>query len=140
MNNNKETVQFTTNEPVHVTLAFETGKQVNSRYDGAQVMYTLKDGRVMFLPPEVADTITGLGAKTGDTLVITKRRSGFSVQIESKPHVVHNNAPMIDSLVTAIDAAAEAEVYAKSIGRPLEFSTEDIRAIALTLFIQRTRS
>lgn len=43
-------------------------------------------------------------------------------------------------LCAAIDAAAEAEVYAKSKGLPVEFNAGDIRAIALSVYIGAQRN
>ena len=48
----KETVNFPINTPVEVTLLFGTGKRVEGRY-GEQVMYSLLDNRVMYVPPFV---------------------------------------------------------------------------------------
>jgi hypothetical protein len=41
-------VQFQTNVPVEVALKNGDGKQVNGQY-GDQVLYTLTDGRVMYV-------------------------------------------------------------------------------------------
>jgi len=47
-------------------------------------------------------------------------------------------SPMYGALCAAIRTAAAAERFAASIGRPLAFETQDIRAIAATLFIRET--
>lgn len=46
---------------------------------------------------------------------------------------------MAGALIAAIDAAREAERYAASVGFEVEFNTEDVRAIASTLFIQASK-
>lgn len=67
-----EKVQFSTGETEIVTLKYDTGKQVEGRF-GAQFMYGLEDGRIMFVEPEVNGQIAKLGARKGDTIGITKR-------------------------------------------------------------------
>ena len=52
----KERVAFQTNVPVTVALAYPDGIQVEGRY-GDQVMYTLADERVMYVPPVVRSRI-----------------------------------------------------------------------------------
>ena len=47
---------------------------------------------------------------------------------------------MAAALIAAIDATAEAVVYAKSVGITLKFSEEDIRAVAATIYIQNARN
>jgi hypothetical protein len=42
-------------------------------------------------------------------------------------------------LMQAIAAAAEGESYAKECGLPLEFNAEDIRAMAITVYIARAK-
>jgi len=53
-------VQFQTNIPVEVALKYGDGKEVNGQY-GDQVLYTLTDGRVMYVPPIVKRRIEELG-------------------------------------------------------------------------------
>ena len=49
-------------------------------------------------------------------------------------------APAIQSaLITGIDAAIATEQYAAAKGLSVRFTSEDVRAIALTLFIQQAR-
>jgi hypothetical protein len=73
----KERVAFQTNVPVTVALAYPDGIQIEGRY-GAQVMYTLADERVMYVPPIVRSRIGELGVGKGDFVTICKaeRREG----------------------------------------------------------------
>jgi hypothetical protein len=61
-----EKVQFQTNVPVEIALKFESGKDVTGQY-GDQVLYTLTDGRVIYVPPivrkQIASVKAGPGAK-----------------------------------------------------------------------------
>jgi hypothetical protein len=71
-----EVVKFPINTPVEVTLQFEAGKRVEGRY-GDQVMYSLLDNRVMYVPPyveqrfqELATGPHGLSQKSSDLSAI----------------------------------------------------------------------
>lgn len=55
------------------------------------------------------------------------------------PSVTHSAARLSAALVAAIDAAATAESYAEAHSRRLTFSSEDIRALGITAYIQETR-
>ena len=64
-------VQFQTNVPVEVVLKYGNGKDVTGQY-GDQVLYTLTDGRVMYVPPIVRRQIEDLGVARGELFTITK--------------------------------------------------------------------
>jgi len=49
----KDRVVFQTNVPVTAALAYADGMNVEGRF-GDQVMYTLSDERVMYVPPIAA--------------------------------------------------------------------------------------
>ena len=76
-------VQFQTNIPVEVTLKYGDGKEVNGQY-GDQVLYTLTDGRVMYVPPIVKRRIEELGIGRGELFTLTKaeKKSGTRRTIE----------------------------------------------------------
>jgi len=67
----KEVVKFSINAPVEVALRFETGKHVDGRY-GDQVMYSLVDNRVMYVPPYVEQRIRELAIGAGEPLQLCK--------------------------------------------------------------------
>jgi hypothetical protein len=64
-------VQFQTNIPVEVALKYGDGKEVNGQY-GDQVLYTLTDGRVVYVPPIVKRRIEELGIGRGELFILTK--------------------------------------------------------------------
>ena len=66
-----EKVQFQTNVPIDVSLKYNDGKEVTGQY-GDQVLYTLTDGRVMYVPPIVKKKIDDLGVGRGELFTITK--------------------------------------------------------------------
>ena len=54
------------------------------------------------------------------------------------PDVAH--ASLRSALAASIDAAIEAEHYATEHGLSVRFGSEDLRAMALSLFIQTARN
>jgi hypothetical protein len=190
----KEVVRFAIDTPVEVALRFETGKHVEGRY-GDQVMYSLLDNRVMYVPPYVEQRIQELAVAAGEPLQLCKQakidgnrkwvewsvrrapqqpRSSGNVTAAADPvpsgaqnHANGNTSGeandqadgsaekaltvMPDAItgagITAMELALNgaAEIAQRVEGRAasksysLRFSNEDIRAIALTIFIQAMR-
>lgn len=77
-NNNERTnrpaVQFLTNIPVEIALKYPDGKMVQGMY-GDRMMYTLTDGRVMFVDYNVAEQINMLEPSPGEVFFIQKSRA-----------------------------------------------------------------
>src|SRR5215469_16441231 len=73
----KERVVFEVNVPVTATLAYAEGLNVQGRF-GEQVMYSLTDGRVMYVPPLVRDKLMELGIRQNEPFAIcwAERREG----------------------------------------------------------------
>ena len=73
----KERVVFEANVPVTATLAYADGLKVQGCY-GDQVMCSLTDGRVMYVPPIVRDRLLELGIRQNNPFAIcrTERRGG----------------------------------------------------------------
>jgi hypothetical protein len=76
-------VVFQTNIPVEVALKYGDGKDVTGQY-GDQVLYTLTDGRVMYVPPIVRKQIEDLEIGRGELFTITKaeKKNGTRRTIE----------------------------------------------------------
>jgi len=68
----KEVVKFPINTPVEVTLQCEAGKRVEGRY-GDQVMYSLLDNRVMYVPLYVEQRFQELAIGAGEPLLLCKK-------------------------------------------------------------------
>jgi hypothetical protein len=188
----KERVVLEANVPVTATLAYADGLKVQGRF-GDQVMYSLTDGRVMYVPPLVRDKLVELGIRQNEPFAICRaeRREGnrrfvdWIVQPDSsagpaqsatahgdmprspadggsgarvKPNGNGNgngngnskaaNTPtksgtaetaLRAALIASIDAALAAEQYASAHGLSIRFGSEDLRAMALSLFIQHAR-
>lgn len=91
-----ETVKFQTNVPEVLSLAFSQGKEVSSQYGGDQVMFSLDDGRRMYVSPYVAGKIyeAGISAHTDFTLC--------------KREVTHGNRRAIEWEIQTFNEAARA--------------------------------
>ena len=67
-----EVLRFQANIPEEVALKFDDGKAVEGRY-GDQVLYTLTDDRVMYLPPIAAKRITDLRIRKNELMSVCKQ-------------------------------------------------------------------
>src|ERR1700683_104856 len=76
-------LQFQTNVAIDVALKYNDGKEVTGQY-GDQVLYTLTDGRVMYVPPIVKRKIDELGIGQGELFTLTKaeKKNGTRRTIE----------------------------------------------------------
>ena len=184
----KERVVFEANVPVTATLAYADGLKVQGRF-GDQVMYSLADGRVMYVPPLVRDKLVELGIRQNEPFNIcrSEHREGnrrfvdwivqpngsaspvpsgtahretlessangdSGVRAKSNGNGNGNGRPanavtaagtaesaLRAALMASIDAALAAEQYASAHGLSVRFGSEDLRAMALSLFIQQAR-
>jgi hypothetical protein len=183
-------VQFQTNVPIDVALKYNDGKEVTGQY-GDQVLYTLTDGRVMYVPPIVRKRIDELAIGRGELFTITKaeKKNGTRRTIEwvvategrgdrnpprraqqpnghgsDQRHQGAGSAPgngnghrpnprneakgflvtgqgqfLLQALAAAVDVAAATERYATACGLDLQFTSEDLREIGLTIYTSGAR-
>jgi hypothetical protein len=75
----REIVEFQPGQPVQVALAYASGKFV-SGIRGERVMFTLADGRLMFLDKGPAQQINELGVKPREPFFVAKYRRGNQVE------------------------------------------------------------
>ena len=68
-NPDSEVIAFETNIPQEVSLKYQDGKQISN----GNFMYTLTDGRRMFLPPIAAERVAELGLQRGEIFLVCKR-------------------------------------------------------------------
>jgi hypothetical protein len=66
-----EVLKLQPNRPEVIALRFQTGKPVTG-YGGEQFMYSLTDGRALFVDPPIAAQIDGLSLGKGEPFEITK--------------------------------------------------------------------
>jgi hypothetical protein len=183
-------LRFETNVPAEVALRYGEGKRVQGRY-GEQVMYTLVDDRVMYVPVCVGDRIGELQIRPGQPFEICKaevrdgnrrwiewfvRRLGdarppvvsSSTEVLREPHDGRNGGAnlsfpalrlesrsdgalvpvpvdghrvvwMEQSMNAAVEITQRVEQRAALRSQAIHFTSEDVRAIALTMFIQTSR-
>ena len=188
-------LRFNTNSPVELSLRWNDGKRVDGRY-GEQVMYTLEDDRVMYVPPVVAKQIQDLGIRAREIFEIckaelredNKRWIEWHVKKLAQPRHPASSGNVSDAAATGLNGQAQnhrngtterkqaLEFQASSDGTllpvpvagagitcmelamngateiaqrvesrarmrnfSLQFTSEDIRAIGLTMFIQAMR-
>src|SRR5215472_8917270 len=67
----RERIAFQTNVPVTVALAYADGLQVEGRF-GDQILYTLADERVMYVPPVVRSKLVELDIQPREPFTICK--------------------------------------------------------------------
>lgn len=108
-----EKVTFETNVPQRLALKYPAGRQVESRFGGDQVMFTLADGRVMYQPPFVAEKVHALQLASGEEFVMVRKatkdglRKGIEWQVyrDSAPPTRVEMAKRTDSVATEPPAA-----------------------------------
>ncbi|MGD0012813.1 MAG: hypothetical protein ABSD56_00080 [Bryobacteraceae bacterium] len=71
----REILEFSPNVPAQVALAYGVGKTIETKF-GERVMFTLADGRIMFLEPEVAEKVNELKLRANQPFFICKHRDG----------------------------------------------------------------
>lgn len=74
-NSAMETLKLNVGESHVIALQYAEGKPCQSRYSGDQVMYSLSDGRKLFVDPYVAERIKALRVGPGDEFAIAKKES-----------------------------------------------------------------
>jgi len=72
MNNQSDIVKFGFNVPQLVNLRFATPKLINTKI-GERALFSLEDGRVMFLDVPVAESIEAMSIQPGEGFYICKR-------------------------------------------------------------------
>lgn len=76
-----DTVKFEKNIPVRVSLKYDKPRIVNGRW-GDRAMFTLTDGRVMFVDPDVAESIRTIGIQPGQEFIVCQRSANGRTEWE----------------------------------------------------------
>lgn len=164
----REVVDFPANVPVTVALKYSQGKMVSTQY-GERIMFSLADGRVMFLDPNVGGQIESLGINVREKFTITRKWDGqndspVSWEVARIPGEQPNGTLVVpaipDSAVPPNDgirkAAARAhallvdeanalvDAYAQILDRTLttyqgRIKPEEARSLLVTAYIQRSK-
>ena len=119
-------VDFKINVPVEVSLKLPTGHPVKSQFGKEEMMFTLTDGRKMYLPAYVGRKIAALNVGEGGRVRITKsartdgrQGSEWDVEpLESADSGIAKTKPAVSSSLTSATAIAS-----DSTPRPARVST-----------------
>lgn len=117
------TLRLQTNVPETVALQFADGLPVSSNFGGDQIMFSLTDGRKMYLPPIVADKITAARVAVGQPFTICKReiKNGNRRMIEYQVEAgaFSENAPAVAKSAPAMESVAAPAAPSYATGRGL---------------------
>jgi hypothetical protein len=137
------------NVPTELALQYPTGLNVAGQF-GPQVLFTLTNNRRLYVPEAVGREIAALTLAPGQPFIITKtqergqKRFGWTVErkpvhtpeTRTSPESGVRTATQIEhALRAAVAAAASAERFATEIGYTVRFSSEDVRAMGITILI-----
>ena len=157
----REVVEFPANTPVTVALKYAQGKTVSSQ-SGERIMFSLADGRVMFLDPEVGGKIHGLGVNVRENFTLTRKWDGLASTWEvarvegeqpngtllfssDKPPATAGDstrrpsASLISEAQSLVDTFATVWEYTRETYRG-QVKPEEVRAFVTTAYIQRGKS
>jgi hypothetical protein len=83
-------LQLRVNVPEVIALQFTEGKEVESNFNGTEVLYSLEDGRSWYVHPSVARKIDALSLGKGEPFEVVKteapNKKGFVFDVK---HVAH---------------------------------------------------
>ena len=71
----RQIIEFPPNVPVEVSLKYAQGRLLSTQY-GERMMFSLTDGRVMFLHPQTAGKIEAAGINVNERFQITRLSNG----------------------------------------------------------------
>lgn len=145
-------LKFEPDVPMSIALKFDAGKEVTGQY-GPQIMYSLVNGSVAYVPPAVEEQRKALGIQKGQPFIVCKskvegkirwtvtRQAQTSLPAPSGtvPVKLEYGSALTQCLVTATEAARKAEEHAAAQSNPVRFTSQDIQGLASTLFIQAAR-
>jgi hypothetical protein len=159
------TLKFAVNVPARVALSFPTGKPVEGQYGPQvmfSLCLAPAGERLMYVPPIVDEQIQKLGIVKGEPFQVLKAEvpNGGRPKIEwkvsklqpelDKPavrsqvngHAAVNGIPYLDPKTEwlrcaddAIAALVMVREHATAKGLPVQFTGEDLRQVAATLYI-----
>ena len=117
-----ETLKLQTNVPEIIALQFADGLPTESKYGGDQVMFTLTDGRRVFLAPFVARRIADAGIQPGELFEICKKevvagnRRLVEYQIKTDIRAVRTGPAASKAPVTAhVPTALKCDSFAATV-------------------------
>jgi hypothetical protein len=149
-NGMKPKVDLALNSEAKLTLTKDKCYEGTNAY-GAYYLYSVEDegeGKSFFATPEVHQQILESGIRTGDQFLIRKKavQNGRKVMAKVEFEVIskqpsppsHGNGHSDDFKALMKACVAEAVEITKEVNT-IPWQNEDVRSIALTMFIQRAR-
>lgn len=160
-------IKLQDNHKMTVALRYVTAKEKSGKL-GIDFLYTLANGDVMFVPPAAHAEIQSLHVGPGEPFTLSKRigpggEAVWSVERMSSPApkpvaaaraisaapspgvpippslTTRESQRIFRQLVATIEAVKAAEEFSVSIGYPVKFGPEDIRAMGISGFIEQSR-
>ena len=148
--NNRPKVELALNSEVKLTLTKDKCYEGTNSY-GTYYLYSVEqegEAKSFFATPEVHEQILESGIRTGDQFVIRKKavQNGRKVIAKVEFEVVSKQASPPSNRETQSDnfkdlmkaCVSEAVEITKEVNT-IPWQNEDVRSIALTMFIQRAR-
>ncbi len=156
------------NQTYTLNLKYQKGIEKQGQY-GLQFQYTLSDGSILYLPPIAHTEVQSLNVGPDEPFTIRKSITNGNAAVWSVERVPGESIPAPKPVTTArsisradaipappslttresirvfqqlcavIQAAKAAEEFSVSIGYPVKFGPEDIRAMGISGFIEQSR-
>ena len=117
-------VRFQTNIPTEITLASPQGTGIEGRY-GDQIMFTLADGRIMYVPPTVALRIQEHGIGAGEPFDVCKTLVKNGRQRSIEWFVKRKDSPEQE---TQVEVASPEDILPTQLEDNLRASIEIVTA------------
>lgn len=149
-NGNRQKVDLALNSEAKLTLTKDKCYEGTNAY-GAYYLYSVEqdgEGKSFFATPEVHQLILESGIRTGDQFLVRKKavQNGRKVMAKVEFEVISklasppsNEEAHSDDFKALMKACvAEAVEITKEVNT-IPWQNEDVRSIALTMFIQRAR-
>jgi hypothetical protein len=151
-NGNRQKVELALNSEARLTLTKDKCYEGTNAY-GAYYLYSVDEegeGKSFFATPEVHQQILESGIRTGDRFLIRKKavQNGRKVMAKVEFEVIsklamsppngNGNGHSDDFKALMKACVAEAVEITKEVNT-IPWQNEDVRSIALTMFIQRAR-
>lgn len=157
-------VRLKDNCQMRIALKYVSAKESPGKHGGRGIeyLYTLANGNLIYVSAQGHQEIQSLKPMAGEWFLLAKRIGAgnqvvWSVERIQQPDTAPGPKPvaraaastptlstpqsqqLFRQLVATIEAVRAAEVFSKSIDRPVTFESQDIRALAISSFIEQSR-
>lgn len=156
-------IRLRDNNQIRIALKYVSAKESHSKTGaGMEYLYTLSDGNLIYVSAQGHAEIQSLKPLAGEFFLLAKTVGKgsailWSVERIEQPKPVATartiaatvpippslttpeSRRIFSQLVATIQAVKAAEEFSVSINRPVTFSSEDIRAMGISGFIEQSR-